>query len=144
VTQLLQLAKEPLGNQRPSNALLEMKALARLPPAADRTARRLDLLRALWLLLLPENIRAVIPNTEEMDEADLQEMADHLNDAHASAARFNSAPARRGRHCSGQPYSITRPLASNTTAQPTVTTAAKNSPTAFAVFTPGCPWQKNV
>ncbi|XP_037782257.1 uncharacterized protein LOC119578721 [Penaeus monodon] len=70
-----------------------MKALARLSPAADGTARRLDLLRALWLLRLPENIRAIIPNAEEMDEADLQEKAGQLNDAHAAAARHtNTVP----------------------------------------------------
>ena len=64
-----------------------MKALARLPPAADGTARQLDLLRALWLLRLPESIRAVIPDAEEMDEDSLQQMADHLSDAQAAAGR---------------------------------------------------------
>lgn len=93
VTQLLQLAKQPLGDQRPSDALLEMKALARLPPAADGTVRQLDLLRALWLLRLPESIRAVIPNAEEMDEDDLRQMADRLNDAQAAAGRhINAVP----------------------------------------------------
>lgn len=91
VTQLLQLAKQPLGDQRPSDALLEMKSLARLPPAADGTVRQLDLLRALWLLRLPEFIRAVIPNAEEMEEDALQQMADRLNDAQAAAGRHTNS-----------------------------------------------------
>ena len=91
VTQLLQLAKQPLGDQKPSDALLEMKALARLPPAADGTERQIDLLRALWLLRLPESIRAVIPNAEEMEEDNLREMADNLNDAQAAAGRHVNA-----------------------------------------------------
>ena len=90
VTQLLQLAKQPFGDQRPSDALLEMKALARLPPSADGTVRQLDLLRALWLLRLPESIRAVIPNAEEMDEDTLQQMADSLKNAQAAAGRHIS------------------------------------------------------
>lgn len=91
VTQLLQLAKQPLGDQRPSDALLEMKALARLPPAADGSVKQVDLLRALWLLRLPESIRASLPSAEEMDENELQQMADNLNDAHAAAARHTNA-----------------------------------------------------
>lgn len=57
-----------------------MKALARLPPAADGSVRQLDLLRALWLLRLPESMRAILPNAEEMDEDELQQMVDNLND----------------------------------------------------------------
>ena len=91
VTQLLHLAKQPLGDQRPSDALLEMKALARLPPAADGSERKLDLLRALWLLRLPESVRAHIPNAEEVDEEELQQLADQLNDSQAAAARHVNA-----------------------------------------------------
>ncbi|MPD05370.1 hypothetical protein E2C01_101110 [Portunus trituberculatus] len=68
-----------------------MKALARLPPAADGLERKLDLLRALWLLRLPESIRAVIPNAEEMDEDTLQQMADHLLDTRATVGRHINA-----------------------------------------------------
>lgn len=85
--QLLQLAKQPLGDQKPSEALLEMKALARLPPAPNGQTRTVDLLRALWLLRLPEPIRAAIPNAEEISEDDLQLQADNLMDAHAASAR---------------------------------------------------------
>ncbi|KAK4304297.1 hypothetical protein Pmani_004758 [Petrolisthes manimaculis] len=67
-----------------------MKALARLPPAVDGSVRQLDLLRALWLLRLPESIRAILPNAEEMDE-ELQQMADNLNDAQTAAARHTYA-----------------------------------------------------
>ncbi|MPC45999.1 hypothetical protein E2C01_039706 [Portunus trituberculatus] len=55
--------------------------------------RKLDLLRALWLLRLPESIRAVLPNAEGMDEDDLQQMADRLSDAQVAAGRhINAAP----------------------------------------------------
>ena len=47
VTQLLQLAQQPLGDRKPSDALLKMKALARLPPATNSKARHVDLLQAL-------------------------------------------------------------------------------------------------
>ena len=91
MTQLLHLAKQ--GDQRPSDALLEMKALARLSPAADGSERKLDLLRAHWLLRLPESVRAHIPNAEEVDE-ELQQLADQLNDSQAAAARHvNAIPA---------------------------------------------------
>ncbi|KAK8397537.1 hypothetical protein O3P69_004355 [Scylla paramamosain] len=93
VTQLLQLSKQPLCDQRPSKALFEMKALARLSPAADGSKRKLDLLQALWLLHLSESICAVIPNAEEMDEDELQQMADRLNNAQAAAGcHVNAVP----------------------------------------------------
>lgn len=93
VTQLLQLSRQPLGDQRPSEALLEMKALARLPPAPDGSERKLDLLRALWLLRLPESVRAVIPDAEGMDDDNLQQLADRLSDAQAAAGRhINAVP----------------------------------------------------
>ena len=93
VTQLLQLAQQPLGDQKPSDAFREMRAMARLTPAADGTPRQLDLLRALWLLRLPESIRAAIPNAEEIDEDDLQVKADHLADAlTASSRRIHAVP----------------------------------------------------
>lgn len=43
VTQLLQLVKHTLGDQRSFDALLQMKALARPHPAADTSVRQLDL-----------------------------------------------------------------------------------------------------
>ncbi|MPC82949.1 hypothetical protein E2C01_077638 [Portunus trituberculatus] len=52
--------------------------MARLLPAPNGSPRQLDLLRALWLFRLPESIRAVIPNAEEIDENELQEKYDHL------------------------------------------------------------------
>ncbi|MPC60489.1 hypothetical protein E2C01_054535 [Portunus trituberculatus] len=65
--------------------------MARLPPAPDGTPRQLDLLRALWLLRLPESICAAIPNAEEIDENELQEKADHLTDAlWASSQRIHA------------------------------------------------------
>ena len=93
VAQLLQLAKQPLGDQKPSDALLEMRALARLPPTDDGEPRHLDLLRALWLQRLPDTTRALLPNAEEMDDDRLQLAADRLNDAHlATTQHINAAP----------------------------------------------------
>ena len=80
-SQIFQLSRQPLGDQKPSDALLEMRSMARLTPASDGTPRHLDLLRALWLLRLPESIRAVIPNAEELDEDELRKRADSLVDA---------------------------------------------------------------
>ncbi|KAK4315309.1 hypothetical protein Pmani_013480 [Petrolisthes manimaculis] len=38
-----------------------------------------------------ESIRAILPNAEEMDEDELQQMADNLNDAQTAAARHTYA-----------------------------------------------------
>ncbi|MPC60642.1 hypothetical protein E2C01_054697 [Portunus trituberculatus] len=93
VTQLLQLSKQPLGDQRSSEALLEMKALARLPTVVNGSERKLDLLRAIWLLLHLESIRAVLSGAERMDDDDLQQMAECLSDAQPAADRhINAAP----------------------------------------------------
>ena len=93
VTQLLQLAKQPLGDQKLSDALLEMRALAWLPPTVKREPRHINLLCALWLQCLQETICTVIPNAEEMDDAALQQMADHLNDVHTAATTpIHAAP----------------------------------------------------
>ena len=151
MTQLLQLAKQPLGDQKPSDALLEIKVLARLLSAADGSARRLDLLRALWLLRLPEHIRAAIPYAEEMNEAELQRMADRLKDSHAAAAqqvntaslpgkadiamitRTPSRPEMPKRQHQGSGRFIDRPCYFHARFGP----AARNCK-------PGCPWPKNV
>ena len=68
-----------------------MKALARLPPAANGSARPLDLLCAFWLFCLPEIIHAIIPNKKEMNEVNLQQTVDCLKDAHMAAARHINA-----------------------------------------------------
>lgn len=91
VTQLLQLFKNPLGDKKPSDALLEMKALAMLPPAADGSVRKLDLLRALWLFCLQESVGTVLPNAKEMDDDELWQMTDNLNDAQSAAAHHTYA-----------------------------------------------------
>ena len=150
VTQLLQLAKQPLGDQRSSDALLEIKVLARLLSAADGSARRLDLPRALWLLRLPEHIRAAIPDAE-MNEAELQRMADRLKDSHAAAAqqvntaslpgeadiavitRTPSRPEMPKRQHQGSGRFIDRLYYFHARFGP----AARNCK-------PGCPWPKNV
>ena len=57
---ILALINQPLGDQRPSQALAELRALARLPPTATGAAQTIDVLLALWLTRLPEKVRASI------------------------------------------------------------------------------------
>ena len=68
--------------------------MARLPPKDDGTSKQLNLLSALWLCLLPVITHTIIPNVEEMDDADLQLMTDQLNDARSAAIHpANAAPS---------------------------------------------------
>ena len=75
---LMQLSRLPVANQRPSAAFEEMRSLATLP---DR--RSLDLLRVLWLMRLPDNVRE--PLTEFMDKS-LEELTS-LADARMATCR---------------------------------------------------------
>lgn len=84
---LLHLSRQPLGDQRPSAAFTEMKALTRLTPAADGSPRKLDLLRILWLLRLPEHVRAGITDFTDATEAALLQHADDLRNASKAASR---------------------------------------------------------
>ena len=55
----LELIRQPLGDQRPSAALREMKSLCTLIQP-DGSKKPLDLIRVLWLLHLPQDIREKI------------------------------------------------------------------------------------
>ena len=83
--QLLTLSRRPLGDQRPSIAFREMKMLTRVP-ADDGTNKALDLLRILWLLRLPDDVRRGITNFSDISEDELTKLADSLQGANRGAA----------------------------------------------------------
>lgn len=84
---LMQMTKQPLGDQRASTAFREMKALTRLPPDSSGTLQQLDLLRILWLLRLPDSVRAGITNFNDISESDLLKRADALQNSTKAATR---------------------------------------------------------
>ena len=84
---LMQLTKQPLGDQRSSAAFREMKSLIRLPPASDGSSKTLDLLRILWLLRLPDAVRSGITHFNDLSEVDLLKQADALQCATNAASR---------------------------------------------------------
>ena len=82
---LMRLTRLPLGDQRPSAAFMDMKALTRMP-TTDNGSSKLDLLRVLWLMRLPDNIRAGITNFMDLTEQQIIKLADSLQGATCSAA----------------------------------------------------------
>ena len=76
---ILDLSNQPLGDQRPSDALTEMKSLCCLPPDDTGTSAKIDVLLALWLRRLPTPVRSAITNFTSYD--DLAKHADSLLDA---------------------------------------------------------------
>ena len=82
VQMLLDLSKQALGDQRPSEALTEMRSLCRLPPDAAGTTQTIDVLLALWLLRLPNPVRAAITDFISFNDDALAARADSLLDAH--------------------------------------------------------------
>ena len=111
---LIHLTRQPLGDQRTSTAFREMKALIRLPPASNGTARKLDLLRILWLLRLPDNVRAGITNFNDVSETDLLNQSDALQSSTKAASRRpifaatdHDAFKRSSRHHDRHPTSST-------------------------------------
>ena len=85
VKAIFEVSRQPLGDQRPSDALTEMRALARLPPDSTGAARNIDVLRALWLHRLPETVRSSIIDFTKYDDSSIAELADQLLDAHLAA-----------------------------------------------------------
>ena len=82
---LLQLSRQPLGDQRASDAFSEMRSLTRLPPAADGAPRSLDLLRILWLLRLPDAVRSSLTDIADVTEDALLHQADAFQNAHRAS-----------------------------------------------------------
>ena len=80
---ILELLKLPLGDQRPSDAYFELKNYATIL-AQDGTTSQIDLLKVLWMLRLPTDIRTQIRNFSSQTEEDLTELADSIR----GTARF--------------------------------------------------------
>ena len=87
---LMDLLRLPLGDQRPSTAFQEMRALSTLL-LPDGSTTSLDLLRVLWLLRLPHEVRGHITGFASMSEDDLLDQADSLLGASKLAATSSAA-----------------------------------------------------
>ena len=86
IQMILDLSNQLLGDQRPSDALTEMRSLCRLPPNDTGTSAKIDVLLALWLRRLPTPVCSAITNLVSYDNNDdLAKQADSLLDAHAAA-----------------------------------------------------------
>ena len=83
---LMELTNLPLGDQRPSAAFLEMKALTRLPPTDHGEGSKLNLLRVLWLMRLPSDVRSKITDFMKLTEQKITDLADSLQGAARIAA----------------------------------------------------------
>ena len=92
VKSILSIAQQPLGDQRPSDALSELRSLARLPPDATGTPKSIDMLLALWLNRLPEKVRACITDFSSfIDDAAIASAADKFLDAQNAASKSSIA-----------------------------------------------------
>ena len=91
---ILALVNQPIGDQRPSQALAELRSLARLPPDAAGLPQTIDVLLALWLTRLPEKVRASITDftSYHSDEA-IASKADSLLDALHAASKSSITAA---------------------------------------------------
>ena len=102
---ILDLVRLPLGDQRPSAAFREMKSLATLLQP-DGSKKTLDLVRVLWLLRLPQDIRAKITKFSSMSEDDLIEQADSLLGASTMAATSSTAAVTMPEDEEDDPYAM--------------------------------------
>ena len=84
VNEILNLSKQVLGDQRPSEALTEMRTLARRPTDTGGT-KTIDLLVALWLQRLPTPVRAAITDFADKDDKIIAAQADSILAAHTAA-----------------------------------------------------------
>ena len=89
---IMELLRLPLGDQRPSAAFREMKALSTILKT-DGSTEPLDLICVLWLLRLPQDIRSAITNFATRSEADLIKHADSLLGISSLAASSTAAVA---------------------------------------------------
>ena len=85
VQMILDLSNQPLGDQRPSDALIEIRSLCRLPPDNTGASTKIDVLLALWLRHLPLPVYSAITNFASYGDDDLAKHADSLLDAHAAS-----------------------------------------------------------
>ena len=89
---IMELLRMPLGDQRPSAALRELRTLSNvLRP--DGTTADLDLVKVLWMLRLPQDIRTMITNFAERADNDLMKLADSLRGTSRLSAPTTAAVA---------------------------------------------------
>ena len=74
---ILTLSKQPLGDQRPSEALQEMRTTSTIMDAQGNTST-IPLLTVLWLLRLPDVVRQGMPRFAHRTDGELGELADSL------------------------------------------------------------------
>ena len=89
---IMELVKQPLGDQRASAALREMKSLCTLIQP-DGSRKPLDLIRVLWLLRLPQDVRAMVTEFATMPEAELAKHVDSLLGARTMSGTPTAAAA---------------------------------------------------
>ena len=89
---ILDLLKLPLGDQRPSDAFFELKNLSTVL-SSDGSTSQIDLLRVLWMLRLPTDIRAQMTSFSSKSEEDLTEQADAIRGTTRFAYAHASSPA---------------------------------------------------
>ena len=74
---ILDLMKTPLGDQRPSDALRELRSLATvLKP--DGTTSTLDLVSLMWVTRLPSELRPHLSNFASRSDEELSRLADSV------------------------------------------------------------------
>ena len=100
---LMDLLRLPLGDQRPSTAFQEMRALSTML-LPDGSTTSLDLLRVLWLLRLPHEVRGHITGFASMSEDDLLNQADSLLGASTLAATSSAAAVTIKEDTDDDPY----------------------------------------
>ena len=89
---ILELLRMPLGDQRPSAALREIRSLQTvLRP--DGTSADLDLGRVLWMLRLPQDIRTHITDFAGRSDKDLMKLADSVRGTSRLAQTVTTAAA---------------------------------------------------
>ena len=107
---ILDLSNQPLGDQRPSDALIEMRYLCRLQPDDTGTSAEIDVLLALWPRCLPTPVRSAIINFASYDNDDLAKRADCLLNAYAASnppsltAAASTVPPDEDYHTENPPY----------------------------------------
>ena len=88
VQRVLEIICQPLGDRPPSTAWDEMSTLLKLPETdVSGKSKEVDLQRELWLLHLPEPVRAGLYDSESLPIDELLKKADDLQISHRAAIR---------------------------------------------------------
>ena len=88
---LLDLLRTPLGDQRPSDALREIKTLTKMMKP-DGTTEILDLSRVLWMIRLPPEMRTHITDFASRPQPELMRLADSVRGTSRLAQPVTAAP----------------------------------------------------